>query len=116
MDHHLLPQMRQIAEMLVSEVATSELLAAYVSLGRRRSCVDEDDRDKACAPHVNIVGRDLAHCAMRVLRKPWTTDSHITALAKTVWHSDSASADGQRPQGCVARGRMPSAARYAIGV
>ena len=90
-DHHLLRHMRHITEMLVSDGASSELLAADVCRGRR-GCVDEDcgkDRE-AFTPNVKIVGRDLAHCARHVLRKPWQADSHLAALFDaTVWHKTS---------------------------
>ena len=90
-DDHLLRHMRHITEMLVSDGASSELLAADVCRGRR-GCVDEDcgNDGEAFTPNVKIVGRDLAHCARHVLRKPWQADSHLAALFDaTVWHKTS---------------------------
>jgi hypothetical protein len=88
-DHSLVRHMRHITEMLVSDGASSELLAADLSRGRRGSA-GEEDGDDAFTPNVKIVGRDLAHCARHVLRKPWKADSHLTVLFETtVWDNTS---------------------------
>jgi hypothetical protein len=87
-DHHLLRHMRLITEMLVSDGASSELLAADVCRGLQSRA--EDAKDEAFTPNVKIVGRDLAHCARHVLRKPWQADPHIATLFDTtVWHKTS---------------------------
>ena len=88
MDQQLLDHMRRITEMLVSDGASSELLAADLCRGRRSSA-DNNDGD-AFTPNVKVVGRDLAHCARHVLRKPWKADRHLTSLFEsTVWDNDS---------------------------
>ena len=66
-DRHLLRHMRHATEMLVSDGASSELLAADVCRGRR-GCVDEDcgNDSEAFTPNVKISrpyvlsGRDIA--------------------------------------------------------
>ena len=88
-DRRLLNHMRKITEMLVTDGATSELLAGDISRGRRGS-VDGDDGGETFMPNVKIVGRDLAHCARHVLRKPWQADAYLTALFDaTVWDRTS---------------------------
>ena len=83
-DHKLLNHMRSITEMLVSDGASSELLSADLARGRR-TCADANDGE-AFTPNVKVVGRDLAHCARLVLRKPWQADPYLSSLfATTVW-------------------------------
>ena len=78
-DDHL-HRMRMTTDMLVHDSASSELLAGEVSRGRRGS---ESGLEEAFAPHVRIVGRDLAHCARRVLKKPWQADPTLPNLFET---------------------------------
>ena len=87
MDHDLLHHMRMITEMLVNDSASSELLAGEVGRGRRGS---ESGLEEAFTPHVRIVGRDLAHCARHVLKKPWQADPTLSNLFETaIWHKTS---------------------------
>ena len=84
-DQDLLLHMRRITEMIVSDSASSELLAAEISRGRRGV-----ETDKALTPTVKGVGRDSAHCARWVLKKPWQADLCLSTLfEKTVWHETS---------------------------
>ena len=86
-DRDLLHHMRMILEMLVNDSASSELLAAEVSRGRRGS---EEGLAEAFTPNVRIVGRDLAHCARHVLKKPWQADPTLSNLFETtIWHKRS---------------------------
>jgi len=76
-----------ITEMLVNDAASSELLAADISRGRRGN---SDGDAEAFTPNVKLVGRDLAHCARHVLKKPWEADEHLSNLFHgTVWHKRS---------------------------
>ena len=87
MDRDLLHHMSMITDMLVNDSASSELLAGEISRGRRGSdsCLAE-----AFTPNVKIVGRDLAHCASRVLKKPWQADPTLSNLFETaIWHKTS---------------------------
>ena len=87
MDRDLLHHMRMITEMLVNDSASSELLAGEVSRGRRGS---ESSLAEACAPNVKIVGRDLAHCARHVLKKPWQADPTLSNLFEAAtWNKTS---------------------------
>jgi len=89
-DRDLLQHMRQITEMLVSDSAASELLAAEISRGRRGKA----ESDGAFTPNVKVVGRDFAHCARWVLKKPWLADKNLAALfERTVWHETSRDPD-----------------------
>ena len=75
-----------ITKMLVNDSASSELLAADISRGRRGN----SDCQEALTPNVKIVGRDLAHCARHVLKKPWQADAYLSNLfERTVWHKSS---------------------------
>ena len=65
LDRELLHRMRMITEMFVNDSASSELLAADISRGRR---CNTDGEEEAFTPNVKIVGRDLAHCARHVLK------------------------------------------------
>ena len=67
-DCDLLRHTLTIADIIVNDSASSELLAGAVSRGRRGS---ESGLAEAYTPNVRIVGRDLAHCARHVLKKPW---------------------------------------------
>ena len=83
-DRDLLQHPRMITDTLVNDSASSELLAGEVSRGRRGS---ESGPAEAFAPHVMIVGRDLAHCARHVLKKPWQADPTLPNLFETtIWH------------------------------
>ena len=86
-DHDLLHHMRMITEILVNDSASSELLAGEVGRGRRGS---ESGLKEAFTPNVRIVGRDLAHCARHVLKKPWQADPTLSNLFETaIWHKTS---------------------------
>ena len=86
-DRDLLHHMRMITAMLMNGNASSDLLAGEVSRGRRGS---ESFLAEAFAPHVKIVGRDLAHCARHVLKKPWQADPTLSNLFETaIWHKTS---------------------------
>ena len=86
-DRDLLPHTRTITNMLVNDSASSELLVGEVSRGRRGS---ESGLAEAFAPNVKIVGRDLAHCARHVLKKPWQADPTLPNLFETaIWHKTS---------------------------
>ena len=86
-DRELLHHMRMITEMFVNDSASSELLAADISRGRRGNT---DGDEEAFTPNVKLVGRDLAHCARRVLEKPWKAEEHLSNLFEgTVWHKHS---------------------------
>ena len=86
-DCDMLHHMRTGTEMLVNDSASSELLAGEVSRGRRGS---EDVFASAFTPNVRIVGRDLAHCARHVLKKPWQADPTLSNLfGATIWHNTS---------------------------
>lgn len=88
LDSDLFHHLRRITQMLVSDGAASELLAGEVSRGRRGS--DGTGEDNALTPNVLLVGRDLAHCARHVLKKPWQADTHLSNLFETtVWHRNS---------------------------
>ena len=95
-DHDLLHHMRMITDMLVNDSASSELLAGEVGRGRRGS---ESGLKEAFTPNVMLVGRDLAHCARHVLKKPWQADPtlpnlfetaicHKTSVVQIIDHSD----------------------------
>ena len=89
MDRDLLHHMRMTTDMLVNDIASSELLAGEVSRGRRGS---ESGLAEAFTPHVKIVGRDLAHCAKarHVRKKPWQADPTLSNLFETaIWHNTS---------------------------
>ena len=88
-DCDLLRHMRMITEMLVNDSASSELLAGEVNRGRRgtESSLPESE---AFTPNVKTVGRDLAHCARHVLKKPWQADPTLSSLFETtIWHKTS---------------------------
>jgi len=86
-DRELLSHMRMITEMFVNDSASSELLAADISRGRRGNT---GGHEEAFTPNVKLVGRDLAHCARHVLKKPWQADEHLSNLFEgTVWHKNS---------------------------
>ena len=81
--------MRLITDMLVNDSALSELLAGEVSRGRRGSESGLPESE-AFTPDVNIGGRDLAHCARHVLKKPWQADPTLSNLFETaIWHKTS---------------------------
>ena len=85
--HDLLHHTRMITEMLVNDSASSELLAGEVGGGRRGS---ESGLEEAVTPNVRIVGRDLAHCARHVLKKPWQADPTLSNLFETtIWRKTS---------------------------
>ena len=87
LDRELLHRMRMITEMFVNDSASSELLAADISRGRRGNT---DGEEEAFTPNVKIVGRDLAHCARHVLKKPWQADEYLSNLFEgTIWHKNS---------------------------
>ena len=86
-DHDLLHHMRMITDMLVNDSAFSELLAGEVGRGRRGS---ESGLAEALNPNVKIMGRELAHCARHVLKKPWQADPTLKNLFETaIWHKTS---------------------------
>ena len=88
-DRDLLHHMHMITDMLVNDSASSELLAGVISRGRRGSESGLPESE-AFAPNVKIVGRDLAHCARHVLKKPWQADPTLPNLFETaIWHTTS---------------------------
>jgi len=86
-DCDLVRHMRIITGMLVNDSASSEFLTGEVSRGRRGS---ESGLAEASMPNVKPVGRDLAHCARHVLKKPWQADPALSNLFETaIWHKTS---------------------------
>ena len=84
-DRDLLHHMCMSTDMLVNDSASPELLAGEVSRGRRGS---ESVLAEAFTPHVKIVGRDLAHGARYVLKKPWQEEPTLSNLVETaIWHN-----------------------------
>ena len=82
-DRDLLHHMRMITAMLVNDSAMSELLAGEVNRGRKGS---ESSLAEAFAPNVQIVDRDLAHCARHVIKKPWEAYPTLSNLFETtIW-------------------------------
>jgi hypothetical protein len=86
-DRDLLHNISWITDMLVNDSASSELLDEEVNRGRRGS---ESSLAEAFAPDVKIVGRDLAHCARHVLKKPSQADPTLSSVFETaIWHKTS---------------------------
>ena len=86
-DRDLLHHTRTTTDTLVNVSASSELLVGEVSRGRRGS---ESGIEGAFTPHVKTVDRVLAHCARRVLKKPWQADPTLSNLfGTTIWHNTS---------------------------
>ena len=79
-DRDLLHHTRMIRVILVNESASSELLVGGVSRGLRGS---ESGFAEALIPNAKIVGRDLAHRARHVLKKPWHADPTLSNLFET---------------------------------
>jgi hypothetical protein len=86
-DCDMLHHMRMTKDMSVNGNAASELLAGNFTRGRR---ISKSGLAEAFAPNVRIVGRDLAHCARHVLKKPWRADPTLSNLFETtIWHNSS---------------------------
>ena len=99
-DRDLLHHMRMITEILVSGSASSELLVGEVSQGRPGSESGLPEL-QAFTPNVKIVGRDLAHCARHVLKKPWQAYPTLSNLFETaLWYKKRVGSD-HRPQRCL---------------
>ncbi len=99
MSQALYQHLRDITEMVVNDSAASQLLAADMGRGRRQAPPLHSLERGAFTPNVKIVGRDLAHCARRILSKPWQADAFLESrfedaiwnkrsITQIIWNSD----------------------------
>ncbi len=84
-DEALLEQVRGAVELLVSDSASNELLAASIARGWRAK-----GHDAPLLPHVRTVFRDLSHATRRIMTKPWQVDERIDeCFRRTIWSKQS---------------------------
>eukprot|EP00435_Cladocopium_sp_Y103_P065320 s501_g27.t1 len=84
-DESLFRHIRVHVHILITDAASSEILASDTMRGRR----GEPNNDPLF-PHVVLVGRDGSHACMRLLKRPWQViDAVKDAMETSITHHDS---------------------------
>ncbi|CAK9092405.1 Uncharacterized protein SCF082_LOCUS43483 [Durusdinium trenchii] len=94
-DETLFDRLTEKCEMVVTDSASSELLAQDLGRGRRGQA---GGRTPVLFPNQKITGRDRAHASQRLISRPWESDTLLKALMQSVvqgpdsfcqkvWHS-----------------------------
>ena len=77
-DEGLFKKLRQNCQMVVTDCASSELLAQNIGAGSRKSSAA--DNEDPLFPAQKIIGRDRAHASQRLLPRPWSADPELRDL------------------------------------
>ena len=77
-DEGLFKKLRQNCQMVVTDCASSELLAQNIGAGSRKSSAA--DNEDPLFPAQKIIGRDRAHASQRLLSRPWSEDPELRDL------------------------------------
>ena len=88
LDKQCLQQIRKATTILVTDAAANELLASQQLRGRRELADGSSKGGSAELPNVRLVGRDAAHAATRLLKKPFHAHPVIDDLLQR-WVSGS---------------------------
>ncbi|CAE7665454.1 unnamed protein product [Symbiodinium necroappetens] len=86
-DEALYNQIRSKVQILVTDAAASEILASKILRGTREGA----NRDpEPLLPNVRLIGRDAAHAATRLLKRPWSVIPCVRdVVVSTITSQDS---------------------------
>ena len=89
LDHGLFQHVRDKVHILITDAASSELLASHLLRGRRRS-VSGIDLEKPFFPNLFLLGCDASHACTRLLKQPWHVMDEVKEVVScTITNSDS---------------------------
>ena len=88
-DSGLFKHIRQTVHIMVTDAASSEILASDMLRKRRGSGHNNLQRDPFF-PNLLLLGRDASHACMRLIKRPWhVMDEVKDVVSSTITHKDS---------------------------